>query len=196
MICVATKIENPNDTPIWALFKPAKQVNPIEDSPLFEVKEILTNEVISVAFDDRQYYSQSSVLWLGTLDGLARSSDLQGSNWTIFQAEYDPTNIYAYPNPYSPYSHNVLDGYGYVRFHVDNDKLASNAIELSVYNFAMENVFRTTYDRRAGEESLKWDGKDQKGKLVDNGIYFINLKFSEQQNLSPGDHWVKLIVVK
>ena len=44
--------------------------------------------------------------------------------------------------------------------------------------------------------SLKWDGKDQNGKLVDNGVYFINLKFAEKQNLGPEDHWLKLIVVK
>ena len=185
-------IDNPNDEPIWALFQPAKQVSPIEDSTLFDVKEILTNEVISVAFDDRE--DGRSVLWLGTLDGLARSSDLHGSNWTIFQAEYDPTEVYAYPNPFSPYSHNVLNGDGYVRFHTS--EVVSYTIEMSIYNFALGNVLRKTYDRRSGTESLKWDGKDQNGKLVDNGVYFINLKFVEKQNFSPEDHWLKLIVVK
>ncbi len=185
-------IDNPNDEPVWALFQPAKQVSPIEDSLLFDVKEILTNEVISVAFDDRE--DDQSVLWLGTWDGLARSSDLHGSNWTIFQAEYDPTEVYAYPNPYSPYSHNVLDGDGYVRFHTS--EVVSYTIKMSIYNFALGIVFIKKYDRRSGTESLKWDGKDQNGKLVDNGVYFINLKFAEKQNRSPEDHWLKLIVVK
>ena len=188
-----TIIDDPRDTPVWSLFPPAKQVLPIQGSPAFDTDEILTNEVISFAFDNRQYYSQS-VLWLGTMDGLAKSSDLDGSNWQIFRAEYDPADVYAYPNPFSPYSHNLLDGDGYVRFHTS--EVVSYTVEMSVYNFALEKVFLKTYDRRSGSESLKWDGKDQNGKLVDNGVYFINLKYSEKQNLSAEDHWLKLIVVK
>ena len=186
-------IEDPHDAPLWALFEPAIQAILLEDSLVFDTDEILTNEVISFAFDNRPYYSQA-VLWLGTLDGLARSSDIEGSNWQIFRAEYDPNKIYAYPNPYSPYSHNVLDGDGYVRFHTS--EVVSYTIEMSIYNFALGIVFNKKYDRRSGTESLRWDGKDQNGKLVDNGIYFINLKFAEKQNLSPEDHWLKLIVVK
>jgi len=186
-------IDDPHDTPMWALFEPAIQAILLEDSLVFDTDEILTNEVISFAFDNRSYYSQA-VLWLGTLDGLARSSDIEGSNWQIFRAEYDPNKIYAYPNPYSPYSHNVLDGDGYVRFHTS--EVVSYTIEMSIYNFALGIVFNKKYDRRSGTESLKWDGKDQNGKLVDNGVYFINLKFAEKQNRSPEDHWLKLIVVK
>jgi len=186
-------IDDPHDTPMWALFEPAIQAILLEDSLVFDTDEILTNEVISFAFDNRPYYSQA-VLWLGTLDGLARSSDIDGSNWQIFRAEYDPTELYAYPNPYSPYSHNVLDGDGYVRFHTS--EVVSYTIEMSIYNFALGIVFKKKYDRRSGTESLRWDGKDQNGKLVDNGVYFINLKFAEKQNLSPEDHWLKLIVVK
>ena len=186
-------IEDPHDAPMWALFEPAIQAILLEDSLVFDTDEILTNEVISFAFDNRPYYSQA-VLWLGTLDGLARSSDIEGSNWQIFRAEYDPNKIYAYPNPYSPYSHNVLDGDGYVRFHTS--EVVSYTIEMSIYNFALGIVFNKKYDRRSGTESLKWDGKDQNGKLVDNGVYFINLKFAEKQNRSPEDHWLKLIVVK
>ena len=186
-------IEDPHDAPMWALFEPAIQAILLEDSLVFDTDEILTNEVISFAFDNRPYYSQA-VLWLGTLDGLARSSDIEGRNWQIFRAEYDPNKIYAYPNPYSPYSHNVLDGDGYVRFHTS--EVVSYTIEMSIYNFALGIVFNKKYDRRSGTESLKWDGKDQNGKLVDNGVYFINLKFAEKQNRSPEDHWLKLIVVK
>ena len=186
-------IDDPHDTPMWALFEPAIQAILLEDSLVFDTDEILTNEVISFAFDNRPYYSQA-VLWLGTLDGLARSSDIEGNNWQIFRAEYDPNKIYAYPNPYSPYSHNVLDGDGYVRFHTS--EVVSYTIEMSIYNFALGIVFNKKYDRRSGTESLRWNGKDQNGKLVDNGVYFINLKFAEKQNLSPEDHWLKLIVVK
>jgi hypothetical protein len=59
----------------------------------------------------------------------------------------------------------------------------------------MENVLHKSFDL-FGSEYLVWNGKDENGKPVDNGVYFINLKYSEQQNLSPDNHWVKLIVVK
>ncbi len=173
----------------WALFKPAKNITPLEGD------ETLSSEVFSVVLDSRAYYNNGPVLWIGTGDGLARSSDLHGSNWQIYRADYDPEKIYAYPNPFSPNSHNVLDGDGYVRFHLGD--VASYVVELDVYNFAMENVYSTSLDRQNSKTgAIKWNGKDSNGRLVDNGVYFIKLKYSQNINVSPSNHWVKLIVVK
>lgn len=172
----------------WALFNPAKNVTPLEGD------ETLSSEVYSVALDEREYYN-GPVLWIGTGDGVARSSDLDGSNWEIYRADYDPEKIYAYPNPFSPNAHHVLNGDGYVRFHLGN--VESRDVEMAVYNFAMENVLKVTFNRQKPETgSIKWNGKDGTGRLVDNGVYFIKLKYSQNVNASPSDHWLKLIVVK
>lgn len=172
----------------WALMKPAKNVTPLEGD------ETLSSEVYSVTLDERNYYS-GPVLWIGTGDGAARSHDLDGSNWEIFRADYDPDKIYAYPNPFSPNSHNILDGDGYVRFHLGN--IASPDVEMTVYNFAMETVLSATLNRKQPETgAIKWNGKDENGRMVDNGVYFIKLKYSQNVNKSASDHWVKLIVVK
>ena len=172
----------------WALFKPAKNVTPLQGD------ETISSEVYSVVLDERAYYN-GPVLWIGTGDGVARSADLDGSNWEIYRADYDPEKIYAYPNPFSPNSHNVLDGDGYVRFHLGN--VVSPDVEMAVYNFAMENVYNVTLDRRNPETgAIKWNGKDSNSRLVDNGVYFIKLKYSQNLNASPSNHWVKLIVVK
>lgn len=172
----------------WALFKPAKNVTPLQGD------ETLSSDVYSAVLDERSYYN-GPVLWIGTSDGVARSSDLDGSNWEIYRADYDAEKIYAYPNPFSPNAHNVMAGDGYVRFHLGN--VASYDVEMKVYNFAMENVYSLIFDRLKPETgSIKWNGKDANGRLVDNGVYFIKLKYSQKLNASASDHWLKLIVVK
>ncbi len=165
----------------WALFKPARDATP------FASDEILSNKVFSVALDTRPYYSQP-VIWIGTQDGLARSDDLFGSNWKIFRADYDPEEVYAYPNPFSPFSHNVLGDDGYVRIHTDVKQ--SYVIEMAIYNYAMERVYRTEFDRRKGAGTLKWNGRDDQGRLVANGIYFIKLNYDMKTE------WIKLVIVK
>ncbi|MFQ6678190.1 MAG: hypothetical protein ACE5D0_07680 [Fidelibacterota bacterium] len=173
----------------WALFKPAKNITPLQGD------ETLSSEVFAVVLDSRKYYNNDPVLWIGTGDGVARSSDLHGSNWQIYRADYNPDKLYAFPNPFSPKSHNVLDGDGYVRFHLG--AVASNVVEMNVYNFAMENVYSTLLDRQnPNTGAIKWNGKDSNGRLVDNGVYFIKLKYSQNINAGPSNHWVKLIVVK
>ena len=179
----------------WARYKPARQAIPVPNTAIHSTDEVLANEVYSVAFDSRPYYGDNSI-WIGTGDGAAHSYDLDGLNWKIFRAEYDQDEDYAYPNPFSPYTHNVIGGDGYVRFHT-NEWSGTFVIDLDIYNFAMEKVFAGSFDRRdASSGALKWNGRDTQGRLVDNGVYFVKLKYPENQTSKPSAHWVKLIVVK
>ena len=179
----------------WARYKPARQAIPVPNTAINSTDEVLANEVYSVAFDSRPYYGDNSI-WIGTGDGAAHSYDLDGLNWKIFRAEYDRDEVYAYPNPFSPYTHNVIGGDGYVRFHT-NEWSGTFVIDLDVYNFAMEKVFAGSFDRRdASSGALKWNGRDTQGRLVNNGVYFVKLNYPENQTSKPSPHWVKLIVVK
>ena len=179
----------------WARYNPARQAIPVPNTAIHSTDEVLANEVYSVAFDSRPYYGDNSI-WIGTGDGAAHSYDLDGLNWKIFRAEYDRDEVYAYPNPFSPYTHNVIGGDGYVRFHT-NEWSGTFVIDLDVYNFAMEKVFAGSFDRRdASSGALKWNGRDTQGRLVNNGVYFVKLKYPENQTSKPSAHWVKLIVVK
>jgi hypothetical protein len=179
----------------WARYNPARQAIPVPNTAIHSTDEVLANEVYSVAFDSRPYYGDNSI-WIGTGDGAAHSYDLDGINWKIFRAEYDQDEDYAYPNPFSPYTHNVIGGDGYVRFHT-NEWSGTFVIDLDVYNFAMEKVFAGSFDRRdASSGALKWNGRDTQGRLVNNGVYFVKLNYPENQTSKPSPHWVKLIVVK
>ena len=60
----------------------------------------------------------------------------------------------------------------------------------------MEKVYEKSYDLNNYTGALKWNGRDMNGKIVDNGVYFIRIKYSQSANKGPQDYWDKLIVVK
>ena len=102
--------------------------------------------------------------------------------------------MYAYPNPFSPLTHNALDNDGYVRFHVGN--IVNKQVKIDIFNFAMEKVHSKVYNLNTYYGALKWDGRDMLGNHVANGVYFIRINYASSSNQSPGDNWTKLIVVK
>ena len=103
-------------------------------------------------------------------------------------------SVYAYPNPFSPFTHNQLGNDGYVRFNIGN--IVNNEVKLDIFNFAMEKVHSEVYNLNSYYGALKWNGRDQLGNHVANGVYFIRLNYASSKNQSPGDNWTKLIVVK
>ena len=167
----------------WELIPPAVEATPVSSD------EILNNKVFVVEPDNR---FGEPFYWIGTPDGLARSFDSDTDNWQIYRAEYDIDQIYAYPNPFSPYSHNQLNDDGWVRFKTGDFDI--DRIEFTVYNFGLEKVYSETFDWQTNPGAVKWNGRDQRGEIVSNGVYFVNLRFTEDSD--PVDHFVKLVVVK
>ena len=197
IVLVATKsglwktiIDDPADiAKSWAKYKPAKQALEIGSTETYKIDEVLSDEVVAVSYDKRPFYSSDVTIWISSWDGLARAMNAQGSNWQIYRTSYDPKKAYAYPNPFSPYEHNQLQGDGYV--HININVKISFVVKMDVFNFAMEKVVHKEFDRRrTSTGSFKWNGKDESGRIVDNGVYFIRLEFDEKVE------WIKLIVVK
>jgi len=185
-----TLTDNPLDIDKpWARYSQVKQAIKLGSTGVYDMDEILSDEVIGVSYDSRSYYSKSAIIWIGSWDGLARAMDSEGTNWKIYRANFDPDKVYAYPNPFSPYDHNQFQGSGYVHIHADV-KL-SFVVKMDIFNFGMEPVLQKQFDRRqASTGSLKWDGKDKNGRMVDNGTYFIRLEYDQKIK------WIKLIVIK
>jgi hypothetical protein len=54
------------------------------------------------------------------------------------------------------------------------------------------------YDRNIDGGELKWNGKDNSGYLVANGVYFVHLELNNYLTPDGGwrDHWIKVIVVQ
>ena len=150
--------------------------------------QIIDNDVYSVLHDIRNYYNDH--LWIGSADGLGRlhNLDFNGPIWQIYRANYSSNKPYAYPNPFSPSVHNLMNGDGYLRFYYKVKQ--SELVKLTIYNFAMQKVREIDYLRGQSQGSLKWDGRDDSGYLVSNGTYFCKLFYDNTS------HWVKVVLVK
>lgn len=166
----------------WDLIPPAVEATPISSD------EILSNTVYAVIGDEREYFGKP-IYWIGTADGLARAYDKTAENWQIYRAVADKEEVYAYPNPFSPYSHNQLNNDGWVRFNVGEDDFEN--VKIDIYNFAMEKVYSEKFDWRINPGAVKWNGRDDRGELVSNGVYFVKIEMSANE-----EHWIKLVVVK
>ncbi len=165
----------------WALFPDIVNAN--------GTRRILTNEFFAVGV------SLNHTVWVGTSDGLAKTSD-NGLSWEIFQtfestSQEGSPRTYAYPNPFSPNVHNLLNGIGHVRFQYNTTK--ATRVTLKIYDFAMEHVITVVQGKSRpahGDFYEIWDGRDSKGRRVDNGVYFYRIDLEGE-----GSFWGKLIVL-
>jgi hypothetical protein len=117
-------------------------------------------------------------LWLGTTDGLLRSTD-EGRTWQIFRTSApvnpeEPTDAepdvatYAYPNPFSPASDQITR----IRYETG----AASSVRVDIYDFAMNRVRTIRDDVGPGQVETTWDGKDEGGLRLPNGTYFYTVE--------------------
>jgi photosystem II stability/assembly factor-like uncharacterized protein len=135
------------------------------------------------------------VLWVGGPDGVA-STDDNGITWKIHRGTVTPTQdgqprTFAYPNPFSPSRHNHIGGDGYVRFRYMTT--SPTVLTIKVYNFAMEfvtDVIRGKSIPTPGSYDEIWNGRNARGEIVANGVYFYRLDLTGQ-----GSFWGKIIIL-
>lgn len=116
----------------------------------------------------------TDALWVGTSDGLMRSVD-GGETWRIFRTNVplhpeEPSDAvpdvdtYAYPNPFSPQS----DQFVRIRY-----ESGGGADAIRIFDFRMQLVRELRAESAgAGEREIAWDGTDENGYRVANGVYF------------------------
>lgn len=136
--------------------------------------------------------TESDSVWLGTADGTAIGIDhgagFVQSDWRVLRT-FTPVgasnSTYFYPNPFSP---NLDIG----RIHYDVKKPGST-VTIRIYDFSMHIVktLLQNASRPEGETDDVWDGKDDSGKLVDNGVYFYSVAINNEKPI-----WGKILVVR
>lgn len=116
----------------------------------------------------------TDALWVGTSDGLMRSTD-GGESWRVFRTNVplhpeEPTeavpdvDTYAYPNPFSPQTDQ------FVRIRYESD--GGNDL-VRIFDFRMHLVREFSVGSAGeGEQEIAWDGTDDEGFRVANGLYF------------------------
>ncbi len=123
-------------------------------------------------------------VFIGTEDGLVKTIDNAthefGSSWKIFrtfQQVGTAATSYAYPNPFSPAVDNLVRiHYGAKDFNAPSTTTREVSIEL--FDFGMNRVrtLLTKAQRTASAEFDElWDGRDDGGSIVPNGVYFYRL---------------------
>lgn len=158
------------------------------------IKDSETNIVLQTrAFYSGAYNSAGNQLWLGSDDGLVLNSgigDLWSSSWKIFFASMKLTSkseTYAFPNPFSPKVETCKIKYSTGGIRAD--------VTIRIYDFGMNYVRTLIQDAPRGDVINTidkndpagvidyWDGKDDIGNTVPNGVYFYSVEIGSNDPL-------------
>lgn len=158
-------------------------------------QSVFVDQVNRARITDSRCYavaSQGSRVWLATADGLVTTIDSPaepfGRNWTILRAAQPLTTsvkTYAYPNPFSPAAEVCR-----VRYRSDG----GGTVSIRVYDFAMFPV-RVLVQNAARPANMEldeiWDGRDDAGTQVANGLYYIQVTVGDADPV-----WTKVVVLQ
>ena len=143
-------------------------------------EEILSESVLAV-------YNQDNWLWVGTFDGI---SIIENDTITTIHRFWEPANPFsAYPNPFLINDYNQVNDDGHVRFIYSNPNDYSGSI--NIFDFAMDRVIQLNNSHlvNTNESEVIWNGRNEYGTKVANGVYFCRLSLNGQT------YWTKLAVV-
>ena len=131
--------------------------------------------------------SQGNDVWLGSADGLAKITEIPGTvwegKWKVYFASIpleSKEDAYVFPNPFSPKNDEGL------KFKYTTEGVTSN-VTIRIYDFAM-NYVRTVIQNTPRNistdiERAVWDGKDDAGNTVTNGVYFYRIEIGDRDPL-------------
>jgi hypothetical protein len=131
------------------------------------------------------FYSVSSYqnkIWLGSDDGLVKLDETPGKmwngDWKIYFASQplaSQTETYCYPNPFSP-------RLGELKIKFSTGGKDEN-VTIRIFDFGF-NYVRTVLQNAPRNRDLEsppefWDGKDDNGNYVPNGVYFYRIEVGD-----------------
>jgi len=131
---------------------------------------ILTNKFYSATsykFNEDSYY-----LWIGSNNGLSRIIEREDDSWSDTVKVYlasSADGTYAFPNPFSPAFETTK-----FKYNLSSD----SKVSIRIMNFDMNlvRVVIQNVERRQGVRLQDfWDGKDEMGNIVSNGVYFYRV---------------------
>jgi ligand-binding sensor domain-containing protein len=143
------------------------------------VIDTITDPTTKIFLHTDIYYCASTEqndVWLGSNDGLLKlveSSLWRGQAKIYFAAQplKDNSTTYCYPNPFSPKQEQLK-----ILYSTDNKPVE---VTIRIYDFGM-NYVRTVIQNITRQTSIEgppefWDGTDDKGNIVPNGVYFYRV---------------------
>lgn len=128
--------------------------------------------------------SSDNDIWLGSADGLAKLTEsfMWTGPWKVYFASQplsSTSDTYAYPNPFSPkldllkikYSTNNKTENVTIRIF----DFGMNLVKTVIQNVQRGNPIHTIDKENGGGVIDFWNGKDESGKVVPNGVYFYRV---------------------
>ncbi len=133
-----------------------------------------------------------SSIWAGGADGTIFTNSADGNGdrvWQVYRSELDPSGHFAYPSPFSPV-YSTRQG---TTIHYMPPQTTDVTIKIFDFNLDLVATVANGQIRTGGIESDNdvWDGRNDQGELVANGIYFYEIKLGTGE-----DWWGKVAVVK
>jgi ligand-binding sensor domain-containing protein len=149
----------------------------------------ITDSKTRASIRTNTFYSagiSNEYIFLGSDDGLARLKETFGNfwqgEWKVYLASkhlITDSETYCYPNPFSPRQDLLKIKY--------STKGKFTKVTIRVFDFAFNHV-RTiiqNVDRKNDLEGTPeiWDGKDENGNIVPNGVYFYRVDIGDDDQL-------------
>lgn len=158
------------------------------------VDEITKQRILTSTF--YSVNTQGNIIWAGSNEGLARTTETGlawASPWRVYLAFVpvkNRTETYAYPNPFDPEGDVLKIKY------TTNGK--DDKVTIRIYDFGM-NLVKTIIQNapRSGlvdqriQQTEFWNGKDEFGKIVSNGVYFYSVQIGNDDPI-----WGKILVIR
>ncbi len=150
---------------------------------------ILQNVFFSVGF---QSFNNQEIAWLGSGgEGLAKLTETGTrweGNWVVLFASkplVSQEETYAFPNPFSP----NLD---YTRIKYSTGS-SGGKVTIRILDFGMNLVSTLIQnsDKTSGDQFEFWNGTDDSGNLVSNGVYFYRIDIDSMDPI-----YGKIMVIK
>jgi hypothetical protein len=152
---------------------------------------ILPNNIVDketgVALKTTIFYSaasQGNDIWLGSDDGLAqlKETTFWNGDWKVYFASQplkSDRETYCYPNPFSPRQEQLKIKYS------TGGKEAS--VTIRIFDFGM-NYIRTIIQNAPRNRTTEgapdfWDGRDDNGNFLPNGVYFYRVDIDDEEPL-------------
>jgi hypothetical protein len=156
------------------------------------------NQVTDIVDDDGRtqvtpgsFFTAGAVddtVFVGTADGLARTLDNDdspfGSSWKVYRS-YQPVGssgeTYAYPNPFSPLTEPTR-----IHYATPSGSGGNADVRIEIFDFGMNRV-RTLVNQASRPQGTEldelWDGTNDAGATVANGVYFYRVDLGMDEPL-------------
>lgn len=155
----------------------------------------IRDDKTNAAITTNVFYSAAASgdnVWVGSAQGLARLEEtglMWNGSWKVYIAAPSTSESYAFPNPFNP----RLDEKITFKYNTQNK---NENVTIRIFDFGM-NFLRTVVQNAPRKISSSdppydsWDGKDNNGNLVPNGVYFYRIEIGSSDPL-----YGKIIVIK